>query len=642
MKSIARFIALVLFFLPNPGAAQDNPAVIGRITEITGGQLLRYDSEAREWVQMVADSPFGIEDALYTEEQARSEILIPNGTLVRLDGNTQILTISLDDDLTHLRLSSGLSRVISRDNGAGIEITTGFGSVLVPSGAIADVAADAQGATVIAVGADVQVVTEGGATFQVKSGDALHLTGQSVESIAATPAPSWAEWNLARDRLWASRAADAASAHHLPATLVPYTYELDAYGEWRSVFYAGGYHWLWCPTRIAAGWAPYTYGRWVTWYADPCWIPDEPFGYVTHHYGSWEFIHGLWFWVPPGVGINIGLGLGWYPGRVGWVSYGSYMGWYPLLWNEPWYAHRRWGVHSRPYAGYRPGHHHHAGRAVVIDQQYFHRGRSYARHRHRGFDPHRFKSHRNPYQISGLAKDPRRFYTTGAPAIRIPGPAATAGVRRHMEDRHRSPSAFRPSGAKNHRHPPLKVKPSTAAPAGPKAKQRTRSDQHQGLNPHRDHAKSGSHSAPLNNVPPRKPNRLLNMTNGDQPGPKPRAAQQTRTTWAPKPSHVNPARPQLPDSQRPALSSPKPRRQNASSSHRREVPSAPANSKPPHEQAASKQQAPKPRTPSSSSPPRQEVSSRPQPHPSPQTPHRNIPGATSTGRNLRSPGYGRP
>ncbi len=50
-------------------------------------------------------------------------------------------------------------------------------------------------------------------------------------------------------------------------------------------------------------------------------IPAEGFGYLTHHYGDWIFIGGIWYWAPPVSLWTVDLGMldvgfFWYPGRV--------------------------------------------------------------------------------------------------------------------------------------------------------------------------------------------------------------------------------------------------------------------------------------------------------------------------------------
>lgn len=460
--------AAVSLFAAPVAAAGVEALVVGRITEIVGGELLRYDPDAGEWVALVADAPFGIDDALYTDEGARAEIIIPNGTLLRLDHQTQILSVSLQEGLTHLHLSQGRMRGVSRADGADIEVRTDHASVRLRSGAAGDIAADARQVTVTAVDGTVEALAQNGAAYRLQPGESLSLTEGGVASVATAAPIAWTDWNQARNRIWAARRGSAESSRYLPTALSPYAHELDAYGQWRRVYYSGGHHWLWHPTRVAAGWAPYTHGRWVSWYADPCWIPAEPFGYVTHHYGSWEYLGGLWFWVPPNLGIGISLRYGWYPGRVGWVSSGGVIGWYPLLWNEPWYARRHWGMHSYPYDRYRPGRHHHVTRAVVVEHDHFYRSRSYAPHRHRPVADHRLLPRGGPHELSALGQDRRRFYAKGRPASGAPHPRLTEVARQRVETRRPHSERSRPTVVEKH-GPPSPGSPIVGPHSGPRA-----------------------------------------------------------------------------------------------------------------------------------------------------------------------------
>ena len=81
---------------------------------------------------------------------------------------------------------------------------------------------------------------------------------------------------------------------------------------------------------------------------DQTWIPADPFGYVTHHYGNWVYVRNYWYWAPPVVSVRVGVplldvGFFWYPGRVSWIHTGTYVGWVPLATRETYYSYRHWG-----------------------------------------------------------------------------------------------------------------------------------------------------------------------------------------------------------------------------------------------------------------------------------------------------------
>ncbi len=94
---------------------------------------------------------------------------------------------------------------------------------------------------------------------------------------------------------------------------------LAPHGYWAQ---RPNYGWVWMPRGVAAGWRPYSAGRWV--YSDDgwTWASTESWGWATYHYGRWydDPDYG-WSWVP---------GTDWAPAWVSWQEGGGYVGWAPL------------------------------------------------------------------------------------------------------------------------------------------------------------------------------------------------------------------------------------------------------------------------------------------------------------------------
>jgi hypothetical protein len=94
---------------------------------------------------------------------------------------------------------------------------------------------------------------------------------------------------------------------------------LAPYGEWFEL--SDGIT-VWRPVMMPRNWEPYTIGNWEWtddgWY----WNSDEPFGYITYHYGRWynDDYYG-WIWVPDDQ---------WAPAWVDWRYDDDYVGWAPL------------------------------------------------------------------------------------------------------------------------------------------------------------------------------------------------------------------------------------------------------------------------------------------------------------------------
>jgi hypothetical protein len=121
--------------------------------------------------------------------------------------------------------------------------------------------------------------------------------------------------------------------------------ELDAAGSWQSTAEYGA---VWAPTGLPTDWAPYRDGHW-RWIAPWgwTWIDNQPWGFVTSHYGRWALAGERWGWVPgtfgahpvyapamvaflgtAGVGLSVadstGPAIGWFPlapGEIYWPSY---------------------------------------------------------------------------------------------------------------------------------------------------------------------------------------------------------------------------------------------------------------------------------------------------------------------------------
>ena len=94
---------------------------------------------------------------------------------------------------------------------------------------------------------------------------------------------------------------------------------LAPHGEWIEL--ESGTQ-IWRPFHISHQWRPYLLGRWVWteygWY----WMSEEPFGWITYHYGRWynDEYYG-WVWIPDDV---------WAPAWVEWRYDDHFIGWAPL------------------------------------------------------------------------------------------------------------------------------------------------------------------------------------------------------------------------------------------------------------------------------------------------------------------------
>ncbi|MCE5266244.1 MAG: hypothetical protein LLG97_22265 [Deltaproteobacteria bacterium] len=335
---------------PSVAAADEEPGlVVGRIYHVEG-DLLRYVPEEKDWVATVPDAPFGTGDALFSGSSGMAELIIPNGVWVRTGNNTQIQFIALDDDLAEIDVASGIVRIQAKGEAA-VKVTTPFGYVQADPGTIFDLYVGENSVEVVSVkGTESFVHSASGGRYDVAAGPASILAdAEQVSTGDGTVDPDWNRWNMERENYWLARAeVKGPSAEYLPPQLQNDAYVLEENGSWDTVYYEGEPRRCWRPTRVAVGWSPFTVGHWTDWYGDQTWIPGEPFGYVTHHYGNWIFAGRYWYWCPPVVGVRVGLpllniGFSWCPGRVAWIHSGIHVGWVPLAPRETYYCRHRWG-----------------------------------------------------------------------------------------------------------------------------------------------------------------------------------------------------------------------------------------------------------------------------------------------------------
>ncbi len=112
-----------------------------------------------------------------------------------------------------------------------------------------------------------------------------------------------------------------APAYSIDASYQTFYDQLAPYGSWITMD-PYGYVWQPSATLHDINWRPYTLGHWA--YTDDgwTWMSDEPFGWITYHYGRWMRTHTLgWVWTPDDQ---------WAPAWVSWRYGNDFVGWAPL------------------------------------------------------------------------------------------------------------------------------------------------------------------------------------------------------------------------------------------------------------------------------------------------------------------------
>ncbi|MBP6225627.1 MAG: FecR protein, partial [Rhizobacter sp.] len=315
----------------------DPPGRVGRLSEVLG-QVWIYSPEDREWISAERNRPLTTGDRLSTDALGRAEMRV-GSTVVRLDSSSELEVLRLDDDRLRLQLHRGSSMVRLRDSelAAQFEMVTAEGRFKadVAGGYRFDRAPNNTQATVIS----------GQLNYEGRS-QALTITaGQRAEflldsnaraqyAIVEPKRDAFALWNADRDRYERD---ELASERYVSPEMTGIE-DLDRHGRWDQDPEYGA---VWIPRGVAAGWAPYTTGRW-TW-VPPwgwTWVDVAPWGFAPFHYGRWVHRGSIWAWAPgsyvarpiyapalvgwaggrppvrrPGVSIDISIGRGggWFP-----------------------------------------------------------------------------------------------------------------------------------------------------------------------------------------------------------------------------------------------------------------------------------------------------------------------------------------
>ena len=314
------------------------PGRAGRLSAVQG-QVWLFDREQREWVTVERNRPLTSGDRLATDRSAHAEVRV-GSTVVRLDGDTELEVLRLDDDRLQLQLVRGASQVQLRDG----ELAQQFELVTAEGRFRTDRPGtyrfDRIGSRTQATALNGQLFYDGQQqALTIESGQRAEFlfdgNGRAQYAIIEPKRDAFAAWNQERDR--SEREASISQRYVSPE--MTGAEELDRHGRWEE---DADYGPLWIPIGVAAGWAPYTTGRWA--WVQPwgwTWVDVSPWGFAPFHYGRWVQRGPFWAWSPgryvarpvyspalvgwvggppvyrPGVNINISIGGGgrhhWYP-----------------------------------------------------------------------------------------------------------------------------------------------------------------------------------------------------------------------------------------------------------------------------------------------------------------------------------------
>lgn len=283
-----------------PALADDPPARVGRLADLSGAVSLRTDPN-QPWAVAARNQPVTSGMSFWTEPQARAELEI-GPTELHLGDQSELDVRQLDDRAFAAQLDQGSVNLDIADMQSGETYTVDTPRGLVTLDRPGEYRIDAgttqdptqvvvfSGEAQIAGGPDGPVDIQGGETGIVSGSDPFSFT--LARSADRSPLDDWADGHI--------RAAVTAP-RYVSRAMTGYQ-DLDASGTWHET---PAYGTVWYPTDVPADWVPYRYGRWAYdgrwgW----TWVDDQPWGFAPFHYGRWAYVDDRWGWVPGPVEVH--------------------------------------------------------------------------------------------------------------------------------------------------------------------------------------------------------------------------------------------------------------------------------------------------------------------------------------------------
>ena len=333
-----KYIMVLFLLLLLPAYSYPSPLGSLRISLIEGDVQIRME-DTGEWVPASINIPLMDGDRIWVPEGGRTELQLRGGSFLRLDENSALEILTVEEDSFQFFLTEG--RGYANFGGLGgslLQIDTPDSSIRAYDRSNFRIETTQDGYTDISVYLGVVYAENRDGRTRVDGGNTLSLRqGTYAELFPLGPPDEWERWNRERDGKFAER---RPSSRYLPDELQAYSGDFEENGRWVQV---REYGYVWTPTVVVSvAWAPYRIGRWVWIGGDYVWVSYEPWGWAPYHYGRWAFISGIgWCWVPPARGAVY-----WGPGFVGWVRTPTYVSWVPLAPREIYYGHGYYGPNS--------------------------------------------------------------------------------------------------------------------------------------------------------------------------------------------------------------------------------------------------------------------------------------------------------
>lgn len=322
----------------DPLPAQERHPAVARISFVSGSVSYSRGDDPDQWDDAIENAPLTIGDRLYAPDDGQAELQLSSGNFVRLAPRSYLSTLNLSDDIKQFYLGEGTAAFHIRrlQSDEVIEIDTPNVSVTLEEPGQYRVAVDENGNSRITVRRGRVTVAASGRQIAAENSEirVYGIDSPRYEIIGLPATDEFDRWVAERDGRFERAYADA--YRHASDDIIG-AEDLAEYGRWEEI---PEYGYAWTPSRVAAGWAPFSDGRWYwqdTW--GWTWISSNRWGWATSHYGRWTHHRSRWYWVP----VRPRSRVRYAPACVEFVRVRDHVGWFPLHPRDrhiPWWERR--------------------------------------------------------------------------------------------------------------------------------------------------------------------------------------------------------------------------------------------------------------------------------------------------------------
>jgi len=335
-------LTLILFALSFLGArplpAQERYPAVARISFVSGPVTYSRGDDPNEWDDAIENLPLTIGDRIFAPEGGRAEVQLSSGNFVRLAPRSYFNTLNLGDDIKQFYLGEGAASFNIRrlQSEEVIEIDTPNVSVTLDEPGTYRIAVDEDGNSRITVRRGRVMVAASGRQIAVENSEirVYGIDSPRYEIVGLPGTDAFDRWASERDDRYERSYTDA---YRYTSNDIIGAEDLAEYGRWEQI---PDYGYAWTPTSVAAGWVPFSDGRWF--WQDPwgwTWISNQRWGWATSHYGRWMPYRSRWYWVP----VRPRTRVRYVPAVVEFVRVRDHVGWFPLHPRDryiPWWDRR--------------------------------------------------------------------------------------------------------------------------------------------------------------------------------------------------------------------------------------------------------------------------------------------------------------